>query len=80
MARIRIFHASVNPQCYADEQLDKLSRMSFDEAVEFFENDEIRACSTGIYTVSDSVPHEDTIHADDRYDTMFNWIKVDCCY
>jgi hypothetical protein len=54
--------------------------MSFDEAVEFFENDEIRACSTGIYTVSDSVPHEDTIHADDRYDTMFNWIKVDCCY
>jgi hypothetical protein len=54
--------------------------MTFDEAVEFFENDEVCACKTGMYTVDDTTPHEDTLHADDPTDTMLNWVKVDCCY
>ena len=77
MARIRIFHASVNPQYY---NVLKLSKMTFEEAVEFFEHDETCACTTGMYTVNDSVPHEDTLHADNPDDTMLNWVKVDCCY
>ena len=77
MARIRIFHASVNPQYY---NVLKLSKMTFEEAVEFFDHDETRACTTGMYTVNDSVPHEDTLHADNPDDTMLNWVKVDCCY
>ena len=77
MARIRIFHASVNPECY---NVLRLARMTFDEAVEFFENDEVCACSTGMYEVRDNIPNEDTLHADVPEDTMLNWIKVDCCY
>ena len=77
MARIRIFHASINPDCY---NVIRLSRMTFDEAVEFFENDEVCACNTGMYTVDDTTSHEDTLHADCPTDTMLNWVKVDCCY
>ena len=77
MARIRIFNASVNPACY---NVIKLSRMTLDEAVEFFENDEVCACSTGMYTVDDTTSHEDTLHADCPTDTMLNWVKIDCCY
>ena len=82
MARIRIFHASVNPECY---DLKKLSAMSFDEAVEFFEHDETCACNTGITTINDCTPNEFKMHAegvgyDCCPDTMLNWVKVDCCY
>lgn len=82
MARIRIFHASVNPECY---DLNKLSQMTFDEAVEFFDTDETCACNTGILEVSDAVPSETRMHAEGVSDnclpdTMLNWVKVDCCY
>ena len=83
MARIRIFHASVNPECY---DLNKLAAMNFDEAVEYFENEtEICACNTGITTIDDTKPHEFTLHAEGTADnccpdTMLNWVKVDCCY
>lgn len=82
MARIRIFYASVNPEHY---DIKAIAKMSFDEAVEFFKNDEIKCCLTGMHTVNDTVPSETRIHADgvdggDGSDTMFNWVKVDCCY
>ena len=77
MARIRIFHASLNPQYY---NVLELSKLTFDEAVEFFEKDGNNCCTTGMYTVNDSVPNEDTLHTVVQEDTMLNWIKVDCCY
>ena len=82
MARIRIFHASVNPEHY---DIKELAQMSFDEAVDFFEHDETGCCNTGIHTVDDTKPSETKIHADGVYggdgsDTMLNWVKVDCCY
>ena len=85
MARIRIFHASVNPRCYPYETLEEISQMSFDEAVKFFENEtEICACTTGMTEISEIEPYEFTLHAEEVAgldpDTMFNWIKVDCCY
>ena len=85
MARIRIFHASVNPRGYPYETLEKISQMSFDEAVEFFDNEtEICACTTGMAVIDDTKPHEFRMHAEDAAggdpDTMFNWVKVDCCY
>ena len=67
MARIRIFHASVNPRCY-----------SYDNETE------ICACTTGMAVIDDTKPHEFRMHAEDAAggdpDTMFNWVKVDCCY
>ena len=75
MARIRIFHASLNPAFYDTKQL---AALTFDEAVEFFEKDGCRACNTGMITVNDGVKHEMTFHAADDSDTMLNWVKVDC--
>lgn len=75
MARIRIFHASLNPTFYDTKQL---AALTFDEAVKFFEEDGCRACNTGMITINDSIEHELTFHAADDSDTMLNWIKVDC--
>lgn len=75
MARIRIFHASLNPTFYDTKQL---AALTFDEAVKFFEEDETRACNTGMITVNDGVEHELAFHAADDSDTMLNWVKVDC--
>lgn len=75
MARIRIFHASLNPAFYDTKQL---AALTFDEAVEFFQKDETKACNTGMITVNDGVEHEMTFHAADDSDTMLNWVKVDC--
>ena len=83
MARIKILHASVNNMCY---DLQALSQMSYDEAKNYFENeDEFHACNVGEITVDDSKPNEFSFHADgvasgDGSDTMLNWCKVDCCY
>ena len=83
MARIRILHASVNGMYY---DVQALARMSYDEAKNYFENeDKSGACNVGEITIDDATPHEFTFHADgvlagDCSDTMLNWCKVDCCY
>ena len=75
MARIRIFHASLNPAFYDTKQL---AALTFDEAVEFFEKDGCRACNTGMTVINDGVENETTINAECDEDTMLNWVKVDC--
>lgn len=79
MAKIKIFHASVAPLCY---DLKKIATMDFDEAVEFFKNDEVGCCTTDIDYIDTTCNGQYIFHADgvfngDGSDTMFNWIKVE---
>lgn len=83
MSRIRILHVSVNDLYY---DIQALSHMTYDEALDFFQNrDQFGACTFGEEVINDTTPHEFTFHADgvasgDGSDTMLNWCKVDCCY
>ena len=78
--RVQIFSASVNPSY--DYDLVTIGKLSFDEAVDFFENeDEIGACSCNMREVELSKPNEFSFCADganygDGSDTMFVWVKV----
>ena len=77
--KVQIFSASVNP---FDYDLVTIGKLSFDEAVDFFENeDEFRACSYNMREVELSKPNEFSFCADganygDGSDTMFVWVKV----
>ena len=76
--RITILSASVNPDAY---NLMKLSRMSYDEAKQFFDNDQKQECNVREYVVNQNQEHEATFHSDgvfggDGSDAMLNWIKV----
>lgn len=76
---VKIFSASVNPSYEYD--LVKIGKMSYDEAVEFFKNDNINACSVRERVVDSTKPNEFSFCADgadygDGSDTMFVWVKV----
>lgn len=77
MGKIKILHASVNTMFYDTVQLMK---MGFDDAVEFFKNDEIGACSYEIDEIDTSHACEYLFHASgvevgDFTDTLLVWIK-----
>jgi len=69
----------VNPSY--DYNLENISKLSFDKAVEYFDNDGIGACSCHLHEVELSKPNEFSFCADganfgDGSDTMFVWVKV----
>lgn len=78
--KVQIFSASVNPSYGYD--LVTIGKLSFDDAVDFFENDdEIGACTCHLHEVDLSKPNEFSFCADgancgDGSDTMFVWTKV----
>lgn len=78
--KVQIFSASVNPSYGYD--LVTIGKMSFDEAVDFFENgDKICDCSCNMREVDLSKPNEFSFCAEganygDGSDTMFVWVKV----
>lgn len=77
--KVKIFSASVNPSF--DYNLEQIGKLSFDEAVEYFENDRICACSCNLREVDITKPNEFSFCADganygDGSDTMFVWVKV----
>lgn len=79
--KVTIFSASVNPSC--GYNLIKISRMSYDRAVEFFtKEDTIGACAYHFHEVDLTQPNEFFFCADganygDGSDTMFVWTKVE---
>ena len=82
MARIRIFHVSLNDLYY---DTAKISKMSFDEAVHFFNwDDDIHACNFGMKQIDDCTENEgllapEEIETGSPSDTLLVWYKVDCC-
>ena len=78
--KVTIFSASVNPSY--DYDLVNIGQMSYDEAVEFFKNDKIGACSCHTREVNLTKPNEFKFCADgaifgDGSDTLFVWTKVE---
>ena len=78
---VQIFSASVNPFGYYD--YEAISKMSFDEAVEFLKNDEVGACTCKLREVDLTKANEFAFWAEgaecgDGSDTMFVWTKVVC--
>ena len=77
--RVQIFSASVNPNGYYDYAA--ISKMSFDEAVEFFRCEDVGACTCKLNEIDLTKPNEFCFFADgaevgDGSDTMFVWTKV----
>lgn len=78
--KVTIFSASVNPSY--DYDLEKIGRMTYDEAENYFRNeDTIGACSCNTNVVDLTKDNEQMICADganlgDGSDTMFVWWKV----
>lgn len=78
--KVQIFSASVNPNY--DYDLLTIGKLSFDEAVEYFENDGyFGACTYHLYEVDLSKANEFSFCAEgadcgDGSDTMFVWTKV----
>lgn len=77
--KVQIFSASVNPSF--GYNLVGIGTLNFDEAVKFFEEDKIGACSCHLHEVDLSKPNEFSFCADgancgDGSDTMFVWTKV----
>jgi len=75
---VKIFHASVNPSYY---DLVEIGKMSYDDAVKFFENDTIHCCNVYEREVDTLKPNEFKFSCDgadggDGSDTMFVWVKV----
>lgn len=75
-----IFYASVNPSYYDKEVLNALTKMKFDEAVDFFEKDTIGACTTKTIESTCSPKDEMRFFSDgadygDTSDSLFLWIK-----
>ena len=77
MAKVTVIYLSVNPSFY---DVQKLAKLSFDEAKKYFEKDEIECCNVREIDVDLTKEHEMTFHADgipfDPSDTMLNWVKV----
>ena len=79
MLKVFIFSASVNPESGYD--LVSISRMGYDDAVEFFKNDTIGCCNCIERELDLSKSNEFGFCADganfgDGSDTMFVWTKV----
>ena len=79
MLKVFIFSASVNPSY--DYDLVTIGKLSFDEAVEYFKNDTIGACSCNMRELDLSKSNEFSFCADGAdlgvgSDTMFVWTKV----
>ena len=77
--KVQIFSASVNPSYGYD--LVAIGKLSFADAVDFFENDKIGACTCHLRELDLSKPNECSFCADgadcgDGSDTMFVWTKV----
>ena len=76
--KVLLLHVSLNPEYY---NLERLSQYTFDQALEFFENDEVCCKTYGVEEIDLSQPNEFAFHADgvaigDGSDTMLNWLKV----
>jgi len=76
---VKIFFASVNPSY--DYNLEEIAKMAYDEAVEFFKNDTIGACSYYENVFDQSKPNEFKFACNgaifgDGSDCMFAWVKV----
>ena len=80
--KVQIFSASLNPFYFYDYDLVTISDMSFDEAVDLFENDDKFSTWTHhLYEVDLSKANKFSFCADgaeygDGTDTMFVWVKV----
>lgn len=79
MAKVTIFYASVSPMAY---DVRKFAKMNFDEAVEFFEKDDVGCCTTRFKELSTKVPAEYLFHPEgaeqgDGSDCLFMWVKVE---
>lgn len=78
--KVTIFSASVNPSY--DYNLVEIGRMSYEEAVNFFKEDKIGACSCHTREIDLTKPNEFSFCADganfgDGSDTMFVWVKIE---
>ena len=76
---VKIFSASVNPSY--DYNLEEIGKMAYDEAVEFFKNDTIGACSYYENVFDQSKPNEFKFACNGAIfgngsDCMFAWVKV----
>lgn len=79
MAKVRIFHASVNPEYY---DVKALTMMKFDEAVDFFENDTLKACTRSIVDYPYPINAEHCFFPEganygDTSDCLLVWVKVE---
>lgn len=77
MAKMTIFYASVNPSYY---DVEALTKMKFDEAVDFFEKDTLGACTTKTIESTCSPKDEMRFFSDgadkgDTSDSLLLWIK-----
>ena len=77
--KIQVLHASVNPNFY---DLKKIGKMSFGEAREFFEDDNVCCCNWGVDELNPDVfnsnlykPEGNPALAGDT-DALFVWVKV----
>jgi hypothetical protein len=73
-----LLHVSLNPSHY---DLETISQFTYDEALNFVQNDTIGAMTWDEELIELSRPHELSFHADgvengEGGDTMFNWLKV----
>ena len=76
--KIQILHASVNPDKY---NVQELSGMSFGDAREFFEDDNINCCTWGIDTIDETqFQHRKYIpegaNVGDTSDCLLIWFKL----
>jgi len=76
--RIRILHASVNVQHY---DVEKIAKMSYGEAQEFFEDDNIGACTWGVDIINPELFNAKQykpsgIETGDVSDALFVWFKL----
>ena len=76
--KMTIFSASVNPNYY---DLVELTEMNFDDAVEFFRNDNANCATCNTFEVDLTQPNEGKFYAEgadvqDGSDTLLVWYKV----
>ena len=76
--KIKVFYASVNPNYYDTK---KLVALSYDDAVEFFENEEKRCCTTYEKVIDPTKANEYIFYADgtcygDNTDALLVYMKV----
>lgn len=70
--KVQIFYVSLNPSYY---DMSEIREMSFDDAVEFFENDEVQCCTACLHEVDLTKPNE-TMSCSDEGDELIFWTKV----
>ena len=75
--KVKILSVSLSPLAY---DFGEICNLSYDEAKEYFEKDEIRCCNVREFVVDQTKENEMRFHADgmptDASDTMLNWMKV----